>query len=76
MAGSGADRFDRDGHADLLLGAYLLGGLEERIDAAVRLHLADCGRCRAACAELQSVTSLLGLLAGPDDEDPLAGPLP
>ena len=34
----------REGHVQLLLGAYVLGGLSASEEAAVRAHLSRCGR--------------------------------
>ena len=62
---------NRGGHVQLLLGAYVLGGLSAPQEAAVRAHLERCARCRAEHDELAVVPSWLDLLA-PED---LAGDL-
>lgn len=48
---------------ELLLGAYLMGGLEEDDAAAVRAHLEVCGTCRAEHDDLAPVTGWLSLLS-------------
>jgi predicted anti-sigma-YlaC factor YlaD len=53
---------NRGGHVQLLLGAYLLGGLTASQEVAVRAHLERCGRCRAEHDELAVVPSWLDLL--------------
>jgi hypothetical protein len=57
------------GHVQLLLGAYVLGGLSPEDKAAVEAHLSECGRCRAECEELKCVPSWLDLLK-PGETDP------
>ena len=47
----------------LLLGAYVLGGLSAPEEAAVRAHLEGCAPCRAEHNELACVPSWLDLLA-------------
>ncbi|GAA0262072.1 zf-HC2 domain-containing protein [Saccharothrix mutabilis subsp. mutabilis] len=60
-------------HDPHLLGAYVLGVLEEREARAVEEHLAACPTCRAELAELREVEEALGdvppeaLLDGPPD---------
>ncbi len=46
-----------------LLGAYVLGGLSEREQAAVEAHLPRCASCQAECAELASVPGWLDLIS-------------
>jgi predicted anti-sigma-YlaC factor YlaD len=60
---------NRDGHVQLLLGAYLLGGLTASQEAAVRAHLDCCARCRAEHDELAVVPSWLDLLSQEDLAD-------
>jgi anti-sigma factor RsiW len=48
---------------ELLLGAYLMGGLPEDDAAAVRAHLEVCAMCRAEHDELAPVTGWLSLLS-------------
>jgi predicted anti-sigma-YlaC factor YlaD len=57
---------NRGGHVRLLLGAYLLGGLTEPQEVAVRAHLERCERCRAEHDELACVPSWLDLLTRED----------
>jgi putative zinc finger protein len=67
-----ASAAERGGHVQLLLGAYVLGGLSEAEEAAVRAHLDRCALCRAEHEELAEVPpwlDLLGALGLPDDED-------
>jgi anti-sigma factor RsiW len=52
-----------EGHVQLLLGAYVLGGLSASEEAVVRAHLSRCGRCRAEHDELACVPSWLDLLS-------------
>jgi anti-sigma factor RsiW len=54
---------ERDQHVQILLGAYILGGLPPDEAAAVAAHLGRCARCRAEHAELAQVPSWLDLLA-------------
>lgn len=73
-----ASAANRGGHVQLLLGAYVLGGLTASQEAAVRAHLERCARCRAEHDELAVVPSWLDLLT-PEDladepEDPPDGP--
>jgi anti-sigma factor RsiW len=58
---------ERDGHVELLLGAYVLGGLSGREAAAVRAHLLGCASCQAEHDELAAIPSWLDLLAAADD---------
>jgi predicted anti-sigma-YlaC factor YlaD len=46
----------------ILLGAFVLGGLEGQHEALVRTHLAGCGRCRAEYEELAEVPPLLDMI--------------
>jgi hypothetical protein len=50
----------------LLLGAYLLGGLSAAEAAAVRAHLDGCGACRAERDDLALVPAWLSLLLAGD----------
>jgi hypothetical protein len=59
-----------DGHVQLLLGAYVLGGLTASQEAAVRAHLERFARCRAEHDELAVVPSWLDLLTPGDLADP------
>lgn len=52
----------RDSHVQMLLGAYLLGGLSAAETAAVRAHLGRCAACRAEHDDLALVPALLSLL--------------
>ena len=60
-------------HDPQLLGAYVLGVLDEREARAVEDHLASCPRCRAESAELRAVEEAMGgvppeaLLDGPPE---------
>jgi anti-sigma factor ChrR (cupin superfamily) len=68
---------NRGGHVQLLLGAYVLGGLTASQEAAVRAHLEHCARCRAEHDELAVVPSWLDLLSPQDraaDPETLDGP--
>ena len=70
---------------ELLLGAYLMGGLPEDDAAAVRAHLEICDMCRAEHDELAPVPGWLSLLSDaherphltlagePDADDEAAG---
>jgi anti-sigma factor RsiW len=49
-------------HVELLLGAYLLGGLPEDDAAAVRAHLEVCAMCKAEEDDLAPVPGWLSLL--------------
>lgn len=57
---------ERGPHVQVLLGAYLLGGLSAAEDAAVREHLDRCALCRAEHDELACVPGWLDLLAEPE----------
>ena len=60
-------------HVPQLLGAYVLGALDEREVRAVEDHLATCAPCRAELAELRAMEEAMGdvppeaLLDGPPD---------
>ena len=60
-------------HDRQLLGAYVLGVLDEREVRAVEDHLASCPRCRAELAELRTMEAAMGdvppeaLLDGPPE---------
>ncbi len=60
-------------HDPQLLGAYVLGVLDEREARAVEDHLASCPRCRAELAELRAMEEAMGdvppevLLDGPPE---------
>ncbi|MFE9751363.1 anti-sigma factor family protein [Saccharothrix saharensis] len=47
-------------HEPQLLGAYVLGVLDEREAGAVEDHLASCPRCRAETAELRAMEEVMG----------------
>ncbi|MDH2391696.1 zf-HC2 domain-containing protein [Streptomyces sp. HNM0663] len=47
-------------HDDELLGAYVLGVLDEADAGALQTHLADCERCRKELAELREMEAALG----------------
>jgi anti-sigma factor RsiW len=53
-------------HVQMLLGAYLLGGLTAQDQAAVRRHLTLCSRCRIEHDELAEVTDMLSMLSADD----------
>jgi Putative zinc-finger len=57
-----ASASERDGHVQMLLGAYLLGGLSAAEAAAVRAHLDRCATCRAERDDLAIVPAWLSLL--------------
>jgi anti-sigma factor RsiW len=63
----------RSRHVQLLLGAYVLGGLSPAEKADVEAHLAQCARCQAEYEELACVPLWLDLLQAEDD-DPAPGP--
>ncbi len=52
----------------MLLGAYLMGGLPDDDDAAVRAHLEVCAMCKAEHDDLAPVAGWLNLL--PDEQIP------
>jgi anti-sigma factor RsiW len=54
---------ERGKHVQILLGAYLLGGLSAHEEAAVRAHLDCCAQCQAEHDELACVPAWLDLLA-------------
>jgi Putative zinc-finger len=58
-------------HVQLLIGAYVLGGLSPHDTSVVEAHLGRCAQCRAEHAELAQVRPWLDLLAGSADA---AGP--
>lgn len=58
-------------HVQILLGAYVLGGLSEGEESSVRAHLNRCPQCCAEHRELAAVPGWLDLL---DDDEGLAGP--
>jgi anti-sigma factor RsiW len=60
---------ERGPHVQVLLGAYLLGGLSPAEDAAVREHLDRCALCRAEHDELACVPGWLDLLAQSETGD-------
>jgi anti-sigma factor RsiW len=57
---------ERGTHVQILLGAYLLGGLSAAEEAAVREHLDRCVPCRAEHDELARIPGWLDMLAGPE----------
>ena len=59
---------DKGCRTRFLLGAYVLGGLSEREEAAVEAHLSYCAGCQAECEELACVPGLLDLI--PPGEHP------
>ena len=70
-----ASAVNRGGHVQLLLGAYVLGGLTAPQEAAVRAHLEHCARCRAEHDELAVVPSWLDLLTPENlSDDPEGAP--
>ncbi len=52
---------------ELLLGAYLMGGLAEDDAATVRAHIEVCEMCRAEHDELAPVPGWLSLLSDPQE---------
>jgi anti-sigma factor RsiW len=61
-------RSSSEAHVELLLGAYLLGGLSEDEAATVRAHLKVCAMCKDEHDDLALVPGLLSLLSdGPTD---------
>lgn len=50
------------------LGAYVLGGLSEREEAAVEAHLSSCAGCQAECEELAYVPAMLDLIQSAEFE--------
>ncbi|MFD1213670.1 anti-sigma factor family protein [Arthrobacter sp. GCM10027362] len=67
----------REGHEGLrlLLGAYVLGGIEPGERLLLEHHLAGCARCRAELAELQALPDALAALTR-EEAMALAGPAP
>jgi hypothetical protein len=49
-----------------LLGAYVLGGLDDADKARFEDHLQQCGRCRDELAELETLPGLLAAVPVPD----------
>jgi anti-sigma factor RsiW len=65
---------DDDGHVQVLLGAFLLGGLTADEESAVRAHLSVCARCRAEHDHLACVPGWLDLMKeNADHDDPANG---
>ncbi|QCX81468.1 Anti-sigma-L factor RslA [Streptomyces sp. YIM 121038] len=70
-----------DGHVELLLGAYVLGGLSPAECRGVAAHIAACDSCRTAHRELSDAPAFLSLLSdaelsdglGLSDSDPPGG---
>ncbi len=54
-----ADGSQEHRHWREMLGAYVLGELDEERRAALRAHLEGCGRCRAELRELEPVAAAL-----------------
>jgi predicted anti-sigma-YlaC factor YlaD len=69
--GEPATAMNRGEHVQLLLGAYVLGGLTASQEAAVRAHIDRCERCRAEYEELAVIPSWLDLLVAEDLADDL-----
>jgi anti-sigma factor RsiW len=63
---------ERSEHVQVLLGAYVLGGLSREEEAAVAAHLLRCAQCQAEYEELADVPPWLDLLK-PADGDPPPG---
>ena len=51
------------GHVQMLLGAYILGGLSECEEFSVRSHLGRCLRCRFEYDDLAVLPAVLDLFA-------------
>ena len=49
-----------------LLGAYVLGGLDDADRARFEDHLQQCGMCRGELADLESLPGLLDAVPVPD----------
>jgi anti-sigma factor RsiW len=49
-------------HVRILLGAFVLGGLRGRQEAAVRTHIVRCTRCRAEYEELAEIRTVLDMI--------------
>ena len=49
-----------------LLGAYLLGGLDDADRLRFEEHLKQCGTCRSELSDLESLPALLDALPVPD----------
>jgi predicted anti-sigma-YlaC factor YlaD len=58
------------GHVQTLLGAYLLGGMSPRDEAAVRAHLDMCQGCRDEHDYLAIVPQWLDLVKESAADDP------
>jgi Putative zinc-finger len=63
----------RSRHVQLLLGAYVLGGLSPAEKAGVEAHLLQCAQCQAEYQELADVPLWLDLLKA-EDPDSAPGP--
>jgi anti-sigma factor RsiW len=63
MKGAMASAREDGKHVQILLGAYLLGGLSAYEEAAVRAHLDGCAQCQAEHEELACIPAWLDLLA-------------
>jgi anti-sigma factor RsiW len=63
---------ERSEHVQVLLGAYVLGGLSREEEAVVAAHLPRCAQCQAEYQELADMPPLLDLLK-PADGDPPPG---
>jgi anti-sigma factor RsiW len=61
-----------EGHVEVLLGAYVLGGLSDGEEAVVRAHLNRCARCRADHEELACVPQWLDLISSAAGAAPAA----
>jgi len=68
-----APELGRSRHVQLLLGAYVLGGLSPAEKADVEAHLPRCAQCQAEYEELACVPSWLDLLRA-ENADPAPGP--
>lgn len=55
-------------HVQLLLGAYVLGGLSPTEETAVAAHLGQCPQCQAEYEDLACVPLWLDLLKSQDDD--------
>jgi anti-sigma factor RsiW len=60
------DVVDPGGHVELLLGLYVVGGLEPEERQRVELHVPRCSRCRHEWEEIRDVPAYLSLLAEED----------
>lgn len=50
----------------ILLGVFVLGGLQGQQESLVRAHLASCSRCQADYEELAEVPALLDMITAED----------